>query len=420
MDQKMVLMGFAAALVLIAIYLALSGASKPEAVVPTPNAPDTKAAELILGKGIAFGSGLKDYSYSYSEASDGYKVSYILTKFGNESEARILNPLSTKDIYFMDNETILCIQYGTSQACSSVGARDDMKNYLDSIRADYFNDSNIMKFQSQMAFLLNKGYLTIDPKINDRTVNGRSCKEISYVIDFNNATVSDAAVFGVGASSPKVFRWKMCVDNSSGNVLEKSFSYELNGAPHTYDYSLGELKMGGINMISAPGNLSASSDDAVAILINEKQQQIVLANCFTTMGGDALDKCVADMALQMQRTDLCAYAGARQDRCLVSIVPLKKDEGICALVSDLSYKDDCFIELAGAFKNNTFCQRVLNQSKMGSCTKAATPVAANQTSNQSINAHPPVTPEELINYIDKANSSTEGPTQVGNMTNGTG
>jgi len=409
MDQKMVLMGFAAALVLIAIFLALSGAGKPQAVLPNQTVPDTKPAQMILSKGITFGSGLKDYIYSYSEASDGYKVSYVLTKSGNESEAKILNPLSIKDVFFLENDTILCIQYGTSQACSSVAARADMKNYLDSIRADYFNDSNIVKFQSQMTFLLNKGYMTIDPQINDRTVVGKSCKEISYVIDFNNATVSDAAVFGVGASSPKVFRWKMCVDSSSGYVVEKSFSYDLNGATHTYDYTLTELKTSGVNAISAPENLSASSDDAVNILINEKQQQIVLANCFTTMSGDSLDKCVADMALQMQRTDLCAYAGAREDRCLVSIVPLKKDEGICALVSDLSFKDDCYIELAGAFKNSSYCQHVLNQSKMDGCTKAATPVATNQTSNQSASTHPPVDPQQLLNYVDKDN-----------MTNGSG
>ena len=401
MDQKMMLSAMAIVLVVIAAYIAVSGAPKPPSMNVTDSAPDTKAAEAVLMKGLMFGYGQKDYVYSYGEMSDGYKTAYTLTASGNQSLAQITNPLSEKKLYFLDNDTILCIRFGSKEACSSIKGRDDMKNYMDSIRVDFFNDTLNDRFKTNIRFLIDRGYLALDPEVTLKTSALGSCKSIRYTIDFNNATVSDGALFGIGASSPKVFRWEWCVDDSTGRVFGKSFSYELNNQEHTYAYALQGLKTSGVDPILPPQNIS-ETDGAVQILMSEKQKQIILANCYTTMSGDALDKCVSDMALDLRRKDMCQAAGARKDRCLVSLVPLTKDETICMAVASSSFKDDCYIELAGAFKNSTYCANVQNQSKMDSCAKAATPVAQNATSGANGST---INPGNLLNYIDKYNET---------------
>lgn len=402
MDQKMILSAMAIVLVVIAAYIAVSGAPKPPAANETAVGPDTKAAEAVLMKGLMFGYGQKDYVYSYGEMSDGYKTSYTLTVSGNQSLAQITNPLSEKKLYFLDNDTVLCIRFGSKEACSSIRGRDDMANYVDSIRVNFFNDTLNEKYKANIRFLIDKGYLALDPIVTSKASALGSCKAIKYTIDFNNATVSDGALFGIGASSPKVFKWEWCVDESTGRVFEKSFSYELNGQGHSYAYALQGLKTGSVEPVLPPQNIS-ETDEAVQILMKEKQKQIVLANCYTTMSGDALDKCVSDMALELRRKDMCQAAGARKDRCLVSLVPLTKDETICMAVGSSSFKDDCYIELAGAFKNSTYCAQVLNQSKVDSCAKAATPVAQNATSGANGSA---IDPGNLLNYIDKYNETS--------------
>jgi hypothetical protein len=135
-QQKMII-GFMAALVLVAAYLALSNAPAKPA--------DTTAAEGILNSSVAFGKGLGAYVYSFTETSNGYSTSYTLTKSADARMARIQNPLSVKYVYYLQNDTILCVSYSGAQACTSVKDDPRMENYLESISVKFFNDSMIQR-----------------------------------------------------------------------------------------------------------------------------------------------------------------------------------------------------------------------------------------------------------------------------------
>ena len=106
----------------IAIYIALTLPAEAPG-------PDSSEAEALLLRSAGFGKGLGDYSYSYGEVSEGYRTSYALVANGNEKMAEVGNPLSTKNIYMLENDTIFCISYPTGEddICSSVKGDAEME-----------------------------------------------------------------------------------------------------------------------------------------------------------------------------------------------------------------------------------------------------------------------------------------------------
>ncbi len=69
-------------LVAVALYITFT-------VGPGPSAQNSDEAEALLVKAAAFGKGLSDYTYSYSEISDGYRTSYVLASSGGARYAEI-------------------------------------------------------------------------------------------------------------------------------------------------------------------------------------------------------------------------------------------------------------------------------------------------------------------------------------------
>ncbi len=414
--QEKILLLVTALLVVLAIYLTLTApAAKP------PENASTKDAEALLMKGLSFGAGEGSYAYAYRELSDGYRTSYVLTKNGNDSLIVVQNPLSNKRIYLLGNDTILCISYGGGESCASVQNEKDLNNYINSLRAKFFSDDVIQRNKDDMSYLVYHGYARLEPALAGMAVENHGCTALSYVLDFSNMSVSEAARFGVGMTTPRTFSWSMCIDNATGYPWEKSFNYTYDGVPHSYVFTLVSYKPGPSAAIVPPENLS---DDVMTPLLNEKQQQIRMASCYTTLQGDELDKCLATIALDNRRKDLCEYAGGRRDRCLVSIVPVIRDPAICTAIASQSYRDDCYIELAGAYKNSSWCANVQNTSKTDFCMNVSLPLAP---LNQSVaGAAPPVPPangtgnssadmNKFLNYVE-----AQGDANATNKSNGTG
>lgn len=404
--QEKLLLIVSVLLMVFAIYLAVGGGA------PARSAAEAKA---LLIKGLEFGLDYTgndvNYLYSYTENSDGYIATYSLAKNGNQSTIEVRNPLSYKKVYFLSNDTVLCIDYQPyDEICSSVQNEQDLENYLESLRVKFLTERIILNNKGDIAYLLDNGFVTLSPEVNEKTVGGHSCSEISYRLDFDNISLADAARFGVGTNTPKIFDFTMCIDNQTGYLYEKGFNYTVEGVGHSYAYTLLSFRPGAAGAIENPENLTA---DAINTLLREKEQQIQLANCYTNEQGDDRNKCISDIALNLHRRDLCDLAGPRRDRCLVSLVPLTRDESICVTIASQSYRDDCYIELAGAFKNSTYCNLVQNASKTPFCLEVSVPRQQNQTDSGSTAGTSTAnqsnsTITDFMNEIDLVETETNG------------
>jgi len=401
--QQKILLAVTALLVVFAIYIAFT-------TVPV-KPPDTTGARNLLAKAVVFGMGEKEYAYTFSEDSNGYRTTYSLVKGPDDMMMTVQNPLSVKRAFFLRNDTILCVRYPASanETCGSVQGSDTVANYMSSLKYKFLNDTITQRNEMDMNYLLKKGYIQLDTAVTKTAVNGKGCSEITYSLDMSNVSVDEAARFGVGPTTPRSFSWMMCIDNGTGILYAKEFNYTYKGMDYRTTIQTISFKAGSAPAIVPP---AAIDGDPVTKLFQEREQQVKLASCFTDHSGDDRDKCAADIALTLRRSDICSLAGVRKDRCLVSLVPSTKDQGTCTVISDPSYKDDCYIELAGAYKDKAYCANVKNQSKIASCEAAAKPPEVqpvppanetdqtlgnqtNQTNGSKIDIN------EFMNYIDK-------------------
>jgi len=356
-ETEKVLIGIVFILVIVAV--ALTFLPKSKEVVPE----EANMAKELFIKLAGTGYEQDDYYYSYTETFDDFPTTYTMLQKGDEKSISIDNMISSKQIYFLENETILCIQYVGIDACSSVKNNTDMESYLSSIEALFFDDSRIESTISDMEYFEQYGYILFSPQTIEKTVNGHSCTEFSYQFDFTNLTIYEAARFGIGSNTPKTFLWTACVDNESGNVYEKHVEYNYSGRLYQTDVTLNSAEWNTVRNVEPPMELFG---DAVSLLIEEKTSQNTLVGCFEEKGEEK-DRCIAMVALSLKNRDVCELAGERRDRCLVSIVPLTKDATICPAITDASFKDDCYIEMGGATGDESYCTPIVDAEKKEFC-----------------------------------------------------
>ena len=310
------------------------------------------------------------------------------------------------------------------ETCSSVEGDSKLENYLNSLNAEFLDDGRIERNRMDINYLLAQGHISLDPEVKNRTIGNKDCGEIAYTLDFSNISLSEAARFGISSTSPRLFMRTMCINNDTGSICEETLGYTFEGVVHTYKFQLLSFKPGSAGAITPPENLS---EGAVDILLQERKQQIKLAECFTAKEGEERERCIATIALELQRKDICEIAGERRDRCLVSIVPLTKDETICTAITDLSYKDDCYIELAGAYKDSAYCSNIQDASKLAFCMEVSTPSEEpeipeeNETMNDTNDTNESgIDMLDFMEYIDDYDSGENQTENATNESNSTG
>lgn len=405
--QQKIVMVVVVLLMLLALYF-VATQEVPKSEEP---ADPSEAMELLL-KGLSFGAGYEEYVYSYTEVSDGYKTEYVLTKNGNESMVEVRNPLSSKKAYYLNNDTVLCVEYPPGEeSCSSVKYSETLENYMNSLHVKLLNDAYIQRGIRDMEYLFAGGYVKLSPEITERA----GCSEISYRLDYSNASMADAGRFGIQTTSPKVFDFRMCIDNETGYMHERSFNWTHEGEGHYKTLTMVSFSSHS-SPITGPEELDGN---AMARLEKEREQYVRLVDCYVSMEGEERNRCIATIALDIHRKDLCEFAGERRDRCLVSIVPLTKDVEICPEIDDQSFKDDCYIELAGAYKNSTYCDNVQNASKMDFCLEVATPLEINESAGNETESEIDIL--DFLEYIDDIDTMGGNSTNqtAGNETNAT-
>lgn len=362
-----------------ALYLFLEESAKP----PGPT-PEEIGKELLL-KSIAFGQNSSTYRYSYFEYSDGFPERYTLISEGKASSIDVESPISKKTIYDLEDETIMCISFQGNQSCSSIKNETLTASYLASMRSRLFDQERAKKEASDTEYRIENNMQMLAPSIKNKDVNGKRCTEIRYVIDYSNATYGDMQRFNIFPGSPVHFEAITCIENRTGEMFESNFNYTFQGKLHTSRFELVETELDSDSRVRAPANISGN---AIGLLIIENSYKNELLKCYQKPGSEK-DRCIALMALQLRSRDLCGYSGARKDRCLVSIMPYIKDSSVCQEIESADYKDDCYSELAGAFKNESWCDNVIDPMKKQDCVDFAKmtdiPKPA-ETKNETLNA----------------------------------
>ncbi len=381
--------GIAIVLIIAAVAVTILPAHMPEG----EEIDETALEGLeIINTSVNMGRGLEDYTYSFAEKSNGYSETYMLVKNGDEKYVETDDILSVKKVYFMQNDTVLCVDYMGISRCSSTKNNTDsrLKQYYSYLKSKFLDDVRMANEEIRVDELFEGGYLQIS-SVEDSEINGHACRMVNYVIDYREMSISEAEKYSILPSSPKYFEWQICADDE--RAYYKYFTYTYGGNVHEWEFTLYEL--GAETQIQPPEELAAGAYD---ILVEQMGKKGELTYCLNKETGDSRERCVAKVALDTYNMELCEVAGKRRDRCLVSLMPFLLDESVCDMITDASFRDDCYIEMAGGKKDAGYCGSILNESKTELCMNV---------SREDYGLGELPEESEETNQTDETNESTE-------------
>ena len=222
-SQEKLLLAIIVILVAVAVYISF--------VPAQPQEDENAHAMELIKRAVDVGKGQDEYYYSFREVSDDYTIDYVLFQKDGEKMISIDNPFAYKEVYFLKNDTILCEDFAGVEICSSVKNNTDayFVSYLESLKSRFFNDEAIEEENEMLDYFYEKGYLIIQPETIDRTVDGKTCEEVRYTLDYTNISLSEANRFRLPTSGPDVFDFTICVNNKTELAYTKHFEYYYEG-----------------------------------------------------------------------------------------------------------------------------------------------------------------------------------------------
>ncbi|MEK6981451.1 MAG: hypothetical protein AABX38_00845 [Candidatus Micrarchaeota archaeon] len=320
--------------------------------------------ELYI-KSFQIAKGKTTYYYNYNEKINSYNNTDIIAKYPNGEYVEIKSVISEKKLYLFDNQTIMCVKLlDDNESCGEV---DENANYVKTLSSLIFDDKSTEKtIENLKTLIYNKSVIQFIGQAVNKTIEGRTCNFIDYTLNYSVLSLSDAPKFGIGPSSPKFFRSSVCITDE-GVTLYKKFDYDYLGSNRTNEFYLIEQsdKDKAKTLLDRPNiteNITIS--DLVAQEIILKQQ---LGNCYAKPTSLEKDSCVFSMSFDLGYKELCNAAGAKSDICYINFAISQNNTGICQSVGSSEFKDDCYTEMAGKNKNQTFCNQINNVTKQTYC-----------------------------------------------------
>ncbi len=361
---------------------------------PPPNKEDPRLASIKAGflKSLVSTNGVKKYNYEYSESINGYKTTTTLVNNGSNTYFKLETPLFLKETYFLDNQTIICSRaLFRAKGCVIPENDSAVTAHLEQLRALFFNDDVSISSKNSYESLIKNGIVIFEPETTAKTVNNFSCDDIKFVIDYSNLTLSEAAQYGIGSGSPKIFHGSVCISDD-GLAQERTFKYTFGGIQQINVWTLIKAEFNKDQEIIAPANLTENMT-AFSLLSFESELNGMMDACYSNQDIITKEKCISNNALELKYPPLCGLAGSRSDQCYLNLVSIGKDTSLCTSISNPSTKDDCYIEIAGFTKTPAYCSSVANETKKTYCLNVSTskeetpkPVGNDSTSSSNSTA----------------------------------
>jgi len=345
------------------------------------DAKKNEAKELYF-KSLAIGKDADSYLYSYEEDMSGYIVKTILLKNGARYEAIIESPLTKREIFYMENDTFICVAFNKYEECSPVGNNTELRSYLKGIKSYFFSNARFNEDNDTISFLIEKGALSFQGTEKSK-VDGKECDNIKYIVNYSVLSLTDAAKIGITSSSPTEVYGEVCYDSKSNEVYTKTFTYKRLGKQQFTKWKL--LSSDWKYSVPIEFQRNFTNNSAVSLLYAAVEVQNEFIVCLDK-GGVQADACVFSFAIDYKFPQVCKYAGTKADFCTLNFALFDRNVTMCKEISDAKIKDDCRIEIAGKLKNETLCDLLDDKTRTQYCLDIiAGKISALTMSNESIN-----------------------------------
>ncbi|MBN2478163.1 hypothetical protein JXB01_02620 [Candidatus Micrarchaeota archaeon] len=325
-------------------------------------------AEEIYMKHLERELNLENYQYIYEEKKNYIPSTVTVVKNGDEAYVSYENYIASEETYFIGNDIYFCVDFEKTKKCTKVDENSSFYEYTNVIlRKEIITEEMLEADKEASGILLEKGAMEFSEEITEKEINGHSCSEISYTIDFGKLTVEDLNRFGLDANSAKVYtdyKITLCI-GEDGEAYEKTFSFEMIGNPVESAKTLVE-KDNNVHEIEKPTHLSNESEveDLFDLSLGTQDE---IAFCFDQ---DEPEMCIKSVAVNRENPDLCNYAGPNKESCLFIITIQADDPEGCSGLTVDAFKNECYFEFAMRNKNETLCTFISDEETKNNCTES--------------------------------------------------
>ncbi|MFA5050154.1 MAG: hypothetical protein WC501_04045 [Candidatus Micrarchaeia archaeon] len=303
------------------------------------------------------------YSKEYLLDLDGLEKTMLLIQNQEGKYFQSSAVFYTEKIYFLDNETIMCLTYGKKERCAKIEESQELKKYADSKLIEFPSKELSEKDIAISQFLLEKGAMNFSQDITEINVSNIPCTLLEYSLDFKKLSIEDLSKVGMTSAQLEVysnFKNQVCFDEN-GDKLFSNLTYLINAIPTHYTRTL--LKTDSSGSFEIPKELSNESQLMEFFGTYQNTEKAFYAciydenpeNCFKTEG------------VYSDNEAYCQMAGSKKDDCILIVGTKKLDFNLCLQIIDLDKKDDCILEISSKLKTNSYCQSIENSGKKETC-----------------------------------------------------
>lgn len=303
------------------------------------------------------------YSKVYLSDNDGFESTFTIVKNENGKYFESETIAYTQKIYYLENETIVCVSHLDEEGCSLVTNSSELQSFAESKKI-YFPSTELFQSEKEFSeFLIEREAMVFSNHTEELNVSGVPCKLIEYSIDFSQLSLDDLAEVGIDsvqALAISDYNFKLCIGEQGDKVFE-NFTYSIYGLDSYVTTTLVEK--------SDEGDFVVPQD-----LINESQVEALFKE--TVYAKEHIYECIYDedpsgcfkqKGVYSGNVYYCYLSESNKDPCLTIVASKTLDSSICDLVDSSSFRDDCYLDMAVKLGNSTFCGSITNITLNADC-----------------------------------------------------
>jgi len=360
MDHKEVVVFIGAIIILAGLIYYLGNPPQPE---PEISVEEYSASLYLKAIERPMNYTDSDYHYSYEELVDGYRTTTTLTKKGDLKLVSGTSPVAKREVYFIGNETIFCVEFKGERKCSNAYNVSILEEYSGYVEGLFFNKENINKTLNDRKHMINKSVYKFSNETQTKIVNGHNCTLINYTVDYSVLTIIEARNLGV--NSAVYFYASYCIDPETGETYEKYFNMPL-GRAEEITFTLLDSRWGDAPEIVPPDKMD-DINDTLDIFAEEVVLDSELMTCYQKPENE-FSICINELAVDYSMPSLCtALDSEKHDTCVMNVAMFRGDETLCPTLKSEEKRDDCYFEIGARKQSPSICENIVDEKKKTDC-----------------------------------------------------
>ena len=324
----------------------------------------TEAEEKYLDS-LEFNPG-ENYTRVYAIDADGLEKTLKIIVDGTKKYLEFITPFHTEKIYYLENESIMCIKYEKKNICSIVDG-ETLNSHLSQMERNFPSP----ELYEEELFLFEKGAIVVADSIEESNVGEYGCTLIEYELNFKKLSLEDLEEIGLSSNSPQLtiysdYNTKLCIDGAGDQVF-KNFTYLLYGVQKYHIRTL--LEKTTADEFEVPTVLTNESE----VLDLYESVQLSETQVYECMYDEDPDSCFKEAGAYSGKSFYCELAGEKKDDCMLIVSAVKLDVELCPLISNNTKKDDCYLEIAVRLEDPEICDSIEEEDKKEECSEVSTP-----------------------------------------------